>query len=255
MNGKKNLTVRVIKDKGDNNIVRFNKDGERLLLSQPMRLCIVGKTGAGKTNMLVQLLTEKKYFGDTYIGRNMYIFSPMVNDFKMEYLVEKKKIPDMNIYTEFDNGILGALYDKLTEEYESEMFIHKKVTPKIIIFDDLSFSGALKKGLYNNVNRIFMNGRKHMISTIITSQHYTHISSSARSNSSGLILYNMSDRQLDTISDENNYLRNKKSFKFMVREHLKEARDFIMVNYDNTRDEGLYLDSNFEKIPEEDYEI
>ena len=135
------------------------------------------------------------------------------------------------------------------------MFIHKKVTPKIIIFDDLSFSGALKKGLYNNVNRIFMNGRKHMISTIITSQHYTHISSSARSNSSGLILYNMSDRQLDTISDENNYLRNKKSFKFMVREHLKEARDFIMVNYDNTRDEGLYLDSNFEKIPEEDFEI
>ena len=172
----------------------------------------------------------------------------MVNDYKLELLVKRKNIPDLNIYTEFDNTLLSALYDKLTEEFETEMVLSRKVSNKLIILDDLSFDGSLRKGLYNMVQKIFCNGRKHNISIIITSQYYTHISPVCRTNASGAILFTMNDRQLDTVSEENNYLDTKKNFKSLMKAFLKERHDFIVINYSNSRREGLYLNSSFEKI-------
>lgn len=241
---KKKLELRVIEDKGDKQAHKKDK-----IFDIPMRLIICGRTGSGKTSTLVSLLTDKEFYGGDFIGRNIYLFSPMINDYKLEFFVKTKHVPDMNIYTELDQEILSSLYDKLTEEYQTELILNKKVAPKLVIFDDLSFSGDLRKGRFNTVNKIFQNGRKHAISCIITAQYYTHISPPCRTNSSGLILYNMNDRQLDTIADENSYLEGgKKEFKKLVRAHLKEKHDAIVINYSNNRDEGLYQNMNFEKI-------
>lgn len=239
----KKLQVRLIKDKGDK--TSTDKD---ILFNIPLRLLIVGKTGSGKTNLLVSLLTQDEFYNKDFRGRNIYIFSPMVNDYKLEFLVDKKNIPDLNIYTEFDNELLRALYDKLTEEFETEMLLSRKVSNKLIILDDLSFDGSLKKGLYNMVQKIFCNGRKHNISIIITSQYYSHISPVCRTNCSGAILFTMNDRQLDFVTEENNYLDTKKEFKALMKKHLKEKHDFISINYSNTRYKGLYLSKDFEKL-------
>jgi hypothetical protein len=239
----KKLEVRLIKDKGDKSTT-----DKGILFNIPLRLIIVGKTGGGKTNLLTALLTQEEFYLKDFRGRNIYLFSPMINDYKLEYLVDKKNIPDLNIYTEFDNELLRALYDKLTEEFETEMLLAKKVSNKLIILDDLSFDGSLKRGLYNMVQKIFCNGRKHNISIIITSQYYTHISPVCRTNCSGAILFTMNDRQMDTIADENNYMDSKKEFKQFLKTHLKEKHDFIAINYSNSRDKGLYLSKNFEKI-------
>lgn len=242
---KNKFKLRIINDKGDKFATK--KD---TIFDLPMRLLIVGKTGSGKTSTLVSLLTDDQFYNKDFKGDNIYLFSPMINDYKMEYLVDKKKIPDLNVFTELDEDILKELYDKLTEEYKTAVSLKKKPTNKLIILDDLSFDGSLRKGLYNSVNKVFMNGRKNLISIIVTSQHYTHISPSCRSNSSGMILYTMSDKQLELIADENNYLDTKKDFKKMVRDKCKEKHDMIVINYSNNRGE-LYLNSDFERIIEE----
>jgi len=239
----KKLEFRRVKDKSDKYATK--KD---IIFNIPFRLCIVGRTGAGKTSGLCSLLLDENFYKKDFEGRNIYLFSPMVNDFKMEQLVKSKDIPDLNIFQELDEQLLGALYDNLTEQFELENMKFEKVFNKLIILDDLSFDGSLRKGLFNNVNRIFCNGRKHNISIIITSQFYTHISPVCRSNASGLILYNMSDRQLDNVSDENNYLKNKKEFKKLFRHNVIEKHDFMIINYSNSRQEGLYLNNNFKKI-------
>ena len=173
----------------------------------------------------------------------------MENDFKMAQIVKEKDIPPMNVYKEFDDDILNALYDKLVEEYKERVAGKKRPHNTLIILDDMSFDGSLRGGLYNSVSRVFCNGRKHLISIIITSQYLSHILPVCLSNISGGMFYNMSDRQLDLLSDHYNYFEGgKKMFKKAFRANVKEQHDYFIINFSNSREEGLYLDKNFEKI-------
>ena len=120
----------------------------------------------------------------------------------MALVIKSKDIPEENLYTELDNDILDELYNKDTEEFAERTARGKKPFPKLYVFDDLSYDGSLRKGAFNMINKIFCNGRKHNISILITSQFYSHILPSCRSNASFILLGDMSDRQLDIITEE-----------------------------------------------------
>ena len=218
------------------------------LFNLPFRLVIIGRTGCGKTSAIGSLLLLKEFYKNDIKGKDIYIFSPMVNDFKMEEIVKQKGIEEMNVYNEFDDDVLNALYDKLTEEFKEAVASKKKPSQKLILLDDLSFSGDLRGGFFNSVSRIFCNGRKHNINIIITSQYISHILPVCLSNISGGIFYNMSDRQLDILADHYNYTDNKKTFKLLFRDNVKEQHDHFIINFSNNRDTGLYLNKDFEKI-------
>ena len=236
-----------MKDKSDKHSI--SKD---IIFDIPFRVVIVGKTGCGKTSCLGSLLLLNQFYRNDFKGKDTYIFSPLVNDFKMEQIISAKDIPDMNVFNGYDEDLLNALYDKLVEEYKKEEDELGKVSPKLVVLDDCSFDGSLRKGLFNSVSRIFCNGRKHNISIIITSQFYTHILPVCRSNISGAILYNTNRRQLELIAEDNNYLKTKKNFiNEVFYENVKEKHDFIVINYSNPRSD-LYLNKNFEVINTED---
>jgi len=225
---------------------------KKIIFDIAFRLIITGKTGTGKTSALGSLLLLPQFYKNDFKGDNIYIFSALVNDFKMEQIIKSKKIPEMNIFTGFDDELLNALYDKLVEEAKEDVARKKKIRNTLIILDDVSFDGSLRNGLYNAVSRVFMNGRKQNISIIITAQYFSHILPSVRANASGAILYNTNDKQLDLINDDYNFINvekgsNKSMFKKMFRDNVKETHDFIVVNFSNKRDE-LYLNKDFKPI-------
>jgi len=242
----KDLKFRKIKDTSDK-LINVDKDQ---LFNLPMRLMIVGKSGSGKTSALVSLLLDKRYYNKDFKGDNIYIFSPMQNDHKMELLIDKKSIPMINIYNQFDDDILNELYNNLVEQFKTEKELKKKkISNKLVILDDLSFDGSLRNGNYNSVARLMMNGRKHGISVIVTAQYMSHILPSCRFNANSLILFNMNEKELDLVADEQNYSgMPKRKFKDLIRSQLNEAHDHIIINYTNNRKCGIYLNSNFEKI-------
>jgi hypothetical protein len=245
----KDLKFKKIKDDSDK-LIKVDK-GQ--LFNLPMRLLCVGKSGTGKTSALVSLLLDKRYYKNDFKPQNIYIFSPGAvggNDHKMELLIENKNIPMNNLFTEFDDDILNALYDNLVEEFKTEKELKKKkIDQKLIILDDLSFDGSLRNGNYNSVARLMMNGRKHGINIIVTAQYMSHILPSCRFNANGLILFNMNEKELDLVSDEQNYAGiPKKSFKELIRNQFQEFHDCIIINYTNSKKNGIYLNNNFEKI-------
>ena len=218
-----------------------------LLPNLSFRGIIVGRTGSGKTSALGSLLLLPEFYLNDFKGENIYIFSPLKNDFKMQTIIETKDIPDSNITTDFDDEILGMIYDKVVSDFERAIKLDAQPEHVLIVLDDLSFSGALKSGTYNNIARVFMNGRKQMVSIILTTQFYHHILNSVRQNASFIMLYNTSLRQLDSIMEEHNFLPTKKMFISMFREEVKKKTDFMVINHDN-EPENMYLDKNFEPI-------
>ena len=137
------LKINKMIDKSD----EFTIDRKDNLPSLPCRTIIVGKTGASKTTLLGNLLLKKEMYFGAWKPENMYIFSPLQNDFKMEKIIETLKIDDMNIVTEFDDEILGAILDKITDDYELRISMKKKPNHSCIVLDDLSFGAHLRKSL------------------------------------------------------------------------------------------------------------
>ena len=218
-----------------------------LIDSLPFRMIICGKSGLGKTSLIGSMLLLPEFYGNDFKGDDIFIFSPLKNDFKMETIIEQKEIPEENIFTEFDDEILNAIYDNIADEYE--MRVSKKLKPKqkLIVLDDLSFSGCLKGGLYNSVNRLFMNGRKHLANIIISSQKYSQISTGQRSNATSIVFYNSLIKEKELLETDCNYTDSKKTFMKMLAENLKEKRDFMVLNHSNEL-KDLYLNRDFEPI-------
>ena len=240
-----------VRDRSDNYTI-----DKGLLPNIPYRGILSMRTGQGKTSIITNLLCNPDFNYHDFIGDDIFIYSPLINDDKLEMCISAKDIPEENLHKELDNESLSQIYDEITREYTDRVAKNKSPFPKLFIFDDLSFDGSLRKGNFNMINKIFCNGRKHQISVIITSQYYNHILPSCRANASFILLGDMSDRQLDIVTDENNYLSGKSpkaSFKRMVRATIGDKHDFIIINYSNPK-EFMYLNKDFEPINWKEFE-
>ena len=231
-----------MKDASDDYVVR-----KGLLFDCPFRLLLCAKSGLGKTSIIGNFCLRSEYYSGVFNGEDIYIFSPLKNDYKMETIIVEKEIPEHNIFTHYDNDILRELYDSLVEDFEERVNAGKRPKHSLIVMDDLSFSGALRSGYFNQISRIFCNGRKQLISIIITCQLYSHVLPVCRENASGMIVFNTAIRQLEQIAEDNNFLKSKRDFIQMFRSNITSKNDFLAINYSNEVKE-MYLDKNFEVI-------
>ena len=241
------IEIYKVKDKSEKH---YTNKGE--MFDLPMRLLIVGKSFlSGKTNLLTNLLLQddSRLYKDNFKGENIYVFSGSLGtDKKLKTIISQLDIPESNLFSEFDDDTLEALLDITKENYHEALDEGEKPEHTLFILDDMSFGGSLKKKQYGAIAKLFCNGRHYLASVILTSQKYTDILTTCRENASGVILFKCSDKQLDTIAEDHNFLTGgKKQFKTMFREATKEPHSFMVVNYSNPP-EKLYMNKNFKAI-------
>ena len=212
----------------------------------PFKIAIIGASQrSGKTNWIINGLGRDKLYGNDFEPENIYIFSPSLNSSKWKKFIEAKEVPEENLFSDLDEAVLETLYEDVEDEYNNAIDDKKRPANKIVIFDDLGFGGAMRgRSKFGIVDKLVMNGRHFNLSSAFLIQSYKQISPDVRGNLSGLVVFNLSTRELEAIINEHNYLENSKSFLRMFRATTKKKHSNFIINYSNDP-EALYQDSNF----------
>ena len=238
------IQILKLKDNTDSFVKRKNKT-----FDLPMRVLLTGKTGMGKTNILSNFLLNdnKEFYRKDFDPENIFIFSNSLDgDNKLKIIIRELDIPEENLFKKYDEEVEEEIYDMLMENYNESIEEGEKPKHSLMIFDDVSFDGSLKgKEKESQMNRIYMNGRKFLISSLATAQKYSSFGTGLRENASGLLLGKSSNKQLDLIEQDHNYLKNKKDFRDMYLDNTKDKHDFLVINYSKPE---LYFSKDFEPI-------
>ena len=248
---KKQLKVLRMKDSNES----FHRK-KGLLLDLPFKLGIFGKSQlSGKTNFLgwFLLYDDNRLYLNEFEGENIYLISASAKtDDKLKTLILNKDIPSSNIFTKYDEDVIETLYEILEENFHSACDKYKETKKdedrpvhNLMIFDDMSFGQNFKNS--GILEKIFCNGRHTLTSSIITAQKYTQIPTCIREQLTGAVLFSSSEKQLELMTEDHNYLQNKKEFKKLFRENTAKKHDFLFINYSNDI-KDRYMNSNFESI-------
>jgi len=246
---------KIVIDENKLEVLKINDKTDKLTVDHtvfnlPVRVLLCGASGSGKNTQLLNILVSDLFqYNKLFKGDDIYIFCPDPStDEKMKLLIDYYDIKPNNIYSGENPDLdgLNHVYEGLVEEFKE----NPKQRP-VIIIDDYSSTGKFSSK-YNVLTKIFCNSRKYNINVFFLSQFYVHVAPAIRTNANVLIIANCSNKNLQLINDEHNYLKNKSTFNKMFREHTKEKHEFFTINYTNKFNE-MYLDKNYHKIDHSKY--
>tara|TARA_R110000796_G_scaffold6749_1_gene23625 strand:- start:416 stop:1165 length:750 start_codon:yes stop_codon:yes gene_type:complete len=239
-------------DKSDN----YTTEKDDNLFNLPMRLLMIAKTGDSKSTTLGNLLLKKEGYRTDFTPDKIFVFSASVKgDEKLKIMIEELDIPEENIFNDYDDEVLSVIYDMLVEDYcenIDEGITKPKLLNSLIIFDDLAFNDSMKaQAKESMIKKLFMNGRKYLLSCIVISQKYSSLGTTLRENASGLIIGKASNKQVDLIEADHNYLKGgKKIFKDMFRDTTETPFSKLIINFSKP---NLYYNQNFDAIDIAEY--
>ena len=221
--------------------------------SLPMRLLAIGRTGSGKSNVaLGNLLLRDEFYREDFIPENIFVFSgSLKGDMKLQTIIQELDIPKSNLFDSFNEQEAHVIYDDAVDNFKDAVNEGEKPEHTLFIFDDLGFTNLQNKNKKNSVlDKIFSNGRKYLISIITLNQRMTQLSTNAREQASALILWSSTNKQLDLVEQDFNYMSGKnpkKRFLDMVKKYTQTGNIHDFMVFDLGKKE-MYRDKNFQPI-------
>ena len=167
---------------------------EPYILDHPYRILIIGGSGSGKTNALLNLINNQLDINKIYLyARDPY-------ETKYQYLINKRgkvgldHFDDPKAFMEYSNDMQDVY--KNIEDYNP--IIKRKV---LIVFDDVIADMINNKKLNPIVTELFIRGRKLNISMAFITQSYFKVPKDVRLNSRYFFIMKIpSKRELQQIA-------------------------------------------------------
>jgi len=193
-----------------------------LLPNLPTSMCVIGKSGSGKTNSIISMLTNEKMLKDTFDF--IYLFSGIKPD---PELIEPLNLPKHQVYNDFEEDDVKKLMDKMEKSVEKNGM--NKTPSVLFIFDDILGKPKFLKS--STMSKLITTNRHMNISVIVMSQYFKKLPPVIRTNCSFYMIFPSSMSEIEKISDElcppN---MSKKKFINIIQFATSDKYNFISIN-------------------------
>jgi hypothetical protein len=229
----KAVDVYKVKDKSDDWLMPKTN----IWNGQSLRCLLVAPAGSGKTNFLTNMLLSDQMYLGVWKPENIYIFSGSIEaDLKMQKIIEMLGIPEDNIFENYTEEALGAIFELCRESFKEANENDEKPEQWLIVLDDVSFGGQLLQKRSGFLSKVFCNCRKYGCSIIVTAQKLSQIPQVCRNNANGIAMWSSPNRELDHLCENFDYTDSPKTFKKMFRDATSDKHSFLTVDLTNEKD-------------------
>ena len=156
--------------------------------NHPYRIFIIGGSGSGKTNALLNLISQENDID------KIYLYAKDLSEPKYEFLIKKqenvgiKHLRDPNAFSECSNTMDGV-YENI-DDYNPNR--QRKI---LIAFDDMIADIMMNKKFQAIIKELFISCRKLNISLVFITQPYFSIPKDIRLNSAHYLIMKINNNR------------------------------------------------------------
>ena len=200
---------------------------DHVIPKHPFSCVISGRSGSGKTQLLLNLLTRPEFYKNYF--DLMFVFSNTAQE-GADDLYDHLNVPDAHMFKPNKDGLAQLKHIiKTSKKHIKKDGIHR--SPKIlVIFDDVA--NERKFLASDEYLKLHIMNRHYNISTFSLTQSYMKIPRSCRMQISALMYFKGKQTESERISDEhcpNGYKA--KEFLKVIDHATHKPYEFMYINY------------------------
>jgi hypothetical protein len=208
----------------------------------PFSIMISGRSGSGKTNLLMNLLTKKELYGNYF--NYTIVYSPTAGSYDDTYKV--LNLPKENFVKEFGKEELDQLIESRKELIDAKGIAwvskHSRV---LIILDDIIANRAFLES--QTALKLFALLRHYLCSICVLVQSYSKLPRALRLNCNGVFVFPALQSEVEVIKDECCPAGiNKKEFEKVIDRCCEDQFSFLYIN--NHAKPGERVRKNLDEI-------
>ena len=174
-------------DYTNENIIKHNSKW-LYIPDHPYRILIVGGSGSGKTNALLNLINNQPDIDKIYLyGKDPY-------EKKYQYLINKREKVGLNHFN--DPKVFVEYSNDMQDVYENIEDYNPIKRRKILIFFDYMIADMINNNKLNPIlTELFIRGRKLNISNVFITQSYFKVPKNVRLNSTHFFIMKIPNKR------------------------------------------------------------
>ena len=208
---------------------------------KPYRILIIGGSGSGKANVLLNLIENQSDID------KIYLYAKDLYEPKFQYLINKIEgigidhFNDPKAFIEYSNDMCDV--------YKNINYNPNKENKMLIVFDDMIADMINNKKLNSIVTELFIRGRKLNISIVFITQSYFKVPKDVRLNTSHFFIAKIPNkRELQQIAINHSSDISTKDFINIYRKCTFEPYSFFVKDTMLASDNPLWFRKLFLRI-------